>query len=713
MTTIKNTIKDTTKNITKNTMLKVTTQPPIRKKLSVAILSSLVGLGLAACGDKTNFDFDNSPPPVAASPTAAFSPATGGPTTNNLLLNPLTGKLNFPNPADPVTGARNPVRTALNTLDGFSTTTPITTTFGTPLDPASLVIGQSIRVFEVTKLPIGAITGVVRELAPTEITATATGDDNKTLALVPLRPLSPKTTYMVVLTTGANGIKDASGASARTSGSYLLLRGSTDLTTLPATTFPATATQTAAEALTQATQLQGLIGSMEAAATGAGVESSSIILTWSFTTQSTIDVLQEVAARSVAAPIVAAPTGFTTKDIIPSFAGIADIFIGTLSVPYYLSLPSQQNPTAPLTEFWPELLPNISASITIPVIMTVPNATSGQVEPANGWPIVMYQHGITRVRTDALIHGDSFAQAGFASIAIDLPLHGVTDTTSPFHADNSPFPADNELTFDLDLANNDTGVPGPDGNIDSSGTHFLNLRSLLTSRDNIRQGVSNLLTLRRSLGNIAAVNIDTSRVGFVAHSLGGIIGVPYLAVEDSVTPTSLVTTGGGIAQLVNGSATIGPTVRAGLASVGITEDNGLQQFLGATQTILDAADPINFGAIAAAKHPIHMIEVVGDGTDDNLPDQTIPNLVPPLSGTEPLAAIMGLQSVSSTTAGVDGIVRFTQGQHGTLLTPKRGGDGDPDNAGLLDVFTEMHSQIVRFQAAAGAAIQIVDDTDIQ
>lgn len=713
MTTIKGTTKGTTKNITQNAMFKVATQLPTRKKLSIVILSSLVGLGLSACGDKTNFDFKNSPPPVSASPTAAFSPAAGGPTTNNLLLNPLTGKLNFPNPADPVTGARNPVRTALNTLDGFSTTTPITTTFGTPLDPASLVVGQSIRVFEVTKLPIGVITSVVRELGPTEITATAAGDDNKTLALVPLRPLAPKTTYMVVLTTGENGIKDAEGVPARTSGRYLLLRGSTDLTTLPASNFPATATQTATEVLTQATQIQGLIGPMEAAATGAGVESSSIIMSWSFTTQSTIDVLQEVAARSTAVPIVAAPTGFTTKDIIPSLAGIADVYMGTISVPYYLSRPSAQNPTAALTGFWPEPLPNIFTSIAIPVLMTVPNAASGQTVPVNGWPIVMYQHGITRVRTDAIIHGDSFAQAGFASIAIDLPLHGITDTASALHASNTPFPADNELTFDLDLVNNETGAPGPDGNIDSSGTHFLNLSSLLTSRDNIRQGVSNLLTLRRSLGNIAAVSVDTTRVGFVAHSLGGIIGVPYLAVEDIVTPTSLVTTAGGIAQVVINSNSIGPRVKAGLAANGITEGNGLQAFLGATQTILDAADPINFGAIAAAKHPIHMIEVIGDGTEDNLPDQTIPNLIPPLSGTEPLAAIMGLQSVSSTTAGVNGIVRFTQGQHGTLLTPKRGGDDDPDNTDLLDVFTEMHSQIVRFQAASGAAIQIVDDTDIQ
>jgi pimeloyl-ACP methyl ester carboxylesterase len=687
--------------------------PSKQTKLSFIIFSTLLGFGLTACNEKSNYDFDNSPPPVKASPTAAFSPTDGGPTTNNLLINPFTGKINIPNPADPTTGKKNPVRSALNTLDGFSTIAPITTTFGTPLDPTSLTIGSSIRIFRVSKLANGAVTGVLGELNATDITAVATGDDNKTLALLPLKPLSPKTTYMIILTTGANGIKDNTGTPITPAGQYLLLRGNTDLTTLPPSTFAATATQTAAERLTQATQIQALIGTMEAAATAAGVDKSTIALSWSFTTQSITDVLQDLAKNSKAGAIAAVSLKQTTKDISDRLLGLSDVYVGTLEVPYYLTPPSQQNPLAALTEYWPETLPANPETLTIPLIMTIPNAASGHKTPATGWPIAIYQHGITRVRTDDLIHADSLAQAGFATIAIDLPLHGITDISSPLHAANTAFSNDTELTFDLDLIDNTTNAPGPDGNIDPAGTHFINLTSLLTSRDNIRQGVSNLLTLRRSLGNIPGVKIDTNKVGFIAHSLGGFIGVPYLAVEDKVTPTSLITTGGGIAQLVNGSATRGPTLRAGLAAAGLTTEAQQAQFLGAAQTILDAADPMNFAALAASKHPIHMIEVVGDGTDQNLPDQTVPNLVPPLAGTEPMAALMGLQSISSTTANVNGIVRFTQGQHETLLTPKRGGDDKPDNADLLDVFIEMHTQIATFLASSGTLIKVTDDSDIQ
>ena len=679
--------------------------------------------GISACHNGDNNGGANTPPPVAGTPTAAFDPGSGIiPNPNNLLINPQTGKLDIPNPDN------SPTIAALNQLDGFSTSAPITTTFGTAIDPASLSIGGSIHVFEVNTFQ-GAVASVISELTAADITAAATGDGNKTLALVPLKPLKPNTSYMVVLTGGKTGIKDSSGNPMAPSGTYLLLRGTG---TLPQSLFPTP------EALTQAQQLQALIGSMENAAANANppVTKSNIILSWFFTTQSISTVLDNLSSTVGAGTIVAAPvknppgTGatLTTKDFNPALAGIADVYIGTLDVPYYLGVPTAQNPLAPITNFWSEPLPATPTTLTIPLILTIPNAASGQPIPVNGWPIVIYQHGITRQRTDMLIHADSLAAKGFATIAIDLPLHGLTDTSNPLHASNTPF-TETELTFDLDLLNNTTNAPGPDAQIDPSGAHFINLQSLLTSRDNIRQGVVDLLVLRRSLGNIPGVSIDTSRIGFLAHSLGGVVGIPYLAVENQTLPSSLVTTGGGIAQLLNGSAGFGPVIRAGLtaANGGTLSNADLQAFLVAAQTVLDSADPINYGAKAASKHPIHMIEVVGDGTNNNLPDQTIPNTVPqrgqpdpefvppsPLAGTEPLIRVMGLQPVDNTVTapnGVKGIVRFTQGEHGTLLTPSKTG-GTEGNIDLLNVFTEMHTQIAHFMDTEGTEIKITESSII-
>ena len=331
--------------------------------------------------------------------------------------------------------------------------------------------------------------------------------------------------------------------------------------------------------------------------------------------------------------------------------------------------------------------------------MTVPNATSlAATPPAAGWPVVIFQHGITRNREDLLAVADTLADAGFAAIAIDLPLHGVTSTTDPLKAESNPaFGDDVERTFNLDFANNTTGAAGADGSIDSSGTHFINLTSLLTSRDNVRQGVSDLLTLRKSLASITTVPLNISQVGFIGHSLGGIVGTVYLGAETTSTPASLVTTGGGIARLLDASPSFSPIIHAGLANAGLVQGSaGYDLFMANAQTMLDAADPINWGAKAAQTHPLHMIEVVGlNGVGS---DQVIPNRVAlaPLSGTEPLASIMGLKAVAQTTAGSDGIVRFTSGVHGSVLDPTVS----------FDATAEMQLELAAFQVARGTAITV-------
>ena len=99
-----------------------------------------------------------------------------------------------------------------------------------------------------------------------------------------------------------------------------------------------------------------------------------------------------------------------------------------------------------------------------------------------------------------------------------------------------------------------------------------------------------------------------------------------------------------------------------------------------------------------------MIEVVGDGGDTNLPDQVIPNSVAtaPLSGTEPLAALMGLEAIAETTtdaAGVWGIVRFTEGDHGSILSP----------AASAAATVEMQTEMATFMATFGTTIPITND----
>ena len=109
------------------------------------------------------------------------------------------------------------------------------------------------------------------------------------------------------------------------------------------------------------------------------------------------------------------------------------------------------------------------------------------IEPVGGWPVLIFEHGILRNRMDMLAVADSFADSGFMVVAIDLPLHGVTDPTSLLYASGTnplysglslPATGSIERTFDLDVLNNTTGAAGPDGQIDSSGANFINLGSV-------------------------------------------------------------------------------------------------------------------------------------------------------------------------------------------------------------------------------------------
>ncbi len=664
----------------------------ILPKAQILLASLTTAVLLTACGgDKANYDFSQ---PLQSTTQATpphgpvFDPANGKiPSTNDLLFKgSKDGTLNIPNPDN------NPVKAAINELDGFSTTIPFTADFGMSLDQASLKVGDSIHIFEVQKQG-PAVASAIRELSSAEIAAAATGEEGKTLALVPKIPLKESTAYMVVLT---NKIKGKDGKPAQAPAAYTLARSNVPLT---------------GGDFAALEDLRVLINFMEdVAASQDSVAKNEIILSWSFTTQSTTAVLNAVAANAKAGKMLLVPTGKTTHDALPALPGIADIYIGTLDIPYYLETPSASNPRAPRTGHWKgkngaaltryNTTPVATQTLTIPVMMTVPNANSGQSMPEGGWPIVIYQHGITRLRTDVLGYADPMAQAGFAVIAIDLPLHGITDPSNPFHAKNTPFPNDVEPTFDIDFLDNTNNAlkDGGDGIIDSSGENFINLQSLLTSRDNIRQGVSNLLVLRRSLSsisqmpNIPAINAD--KVGFIAHSLGGIIGTTYLGVEDKSMPSSLVTTGASISTILRDSAAYGPIIKGALAAQGVT-GAAYEQFLYASQWAVDSADPVNFAMDAAATHPLHLIKVNGDGTVPNSSTDILSALVDASKAADP---------VNPVSIGKPKLVTFTKGNHSSILDPTRGGN-------FLDVFLEMHSELAKFQASGGTAV-VISNTDI-
>ena len=155
-------------------------------------------------------------------------------------------------------------------------------------------------------------------------------------------------------------------------------------------------------------------------------------------------------------------------------------------------------------------------------------------------------------------------------------------------------------------------------------------------------------------------------------------------------------------------------VAAGLAAAGFNEGGDtFETFLRFAQQIIDDGDPLNYAAAAAANHPIHMISVDGD--------QVVPNNVPagpttsrnhlvtipgPLSGTDPLAAAMGLEVIPvdpgvtvdlrTSATGVRAITVLSTGNHSSILNPME----------VPEATVEIQREIANFMASGGTCLPI-------
>lgn len=712
------------------------------------ILSIFAVMLLAGCegkpADRLQSSIDTTP-----TPSAVFDPSAKAiPFPDNLLFQgKIDGTLNIP-VADPADFSDPKV--AMNTLNGFSTVAPITANFNSPIDSAT--IPGNVRVFEVqTDATKSAITSVDSELLPYNGSSgdfVATVSSQTTLVISPVHPLKEETAYAVVVT---SGLKNTSGVSFLPSAIYSVTKQSASLLT----------SNTLLTSELSSEDLQSLEGLRAATVNNEtqiegnaspAISSGDIILSWVFTTQSIGNVLA-AERSSIASSFDPNPSfipgAFPTGSAFgPSPGSLANIYQGTIDVPYFQAVAGNINDPSPLVSYWKKSDDSpvgssgtpVGVTKTIPVMVSVPTGASLD---GGSIPVVIYQHGITTNRTTMLAIADQMASKGFAVVAIDLPLHGVTgnesDGTQNFHTSN-------ELTFDLDLVTQDSSgaitAATPDGITDSSGRHFIQLASLLTSRDNLRQAVVDLFALTKSIGSMdvngGGADFDASNVYFVGHSLGGIVGVPFLALEPNVKDGLIAMAGGGIPKILDGSATFGPEIASGLAANGVTKGTSdYEAFMGAAQTVVDTVDPINFanglmGNIATTTGPgngaaisgrgLLMYEVVGGSGSPS--DLVIPNTVPdsndtsgtvtaPLAGTEPLATMMGLTQATSSQTGTNlkSIVKFSGGHHGSLLTSQNI-TGNSTVSSSAQVFAEMQSIMGTYINSDGANVTITDSSVI-
>src|ERR1700730_6586358 len=275
------------------------------------------------------------------------------PSSNTALFHPAAGVLPYPTDlyfAGSTDGTLNiqpanalmPNQAAINALDGFSTTAVIRERFGGALNPASFTAASIIIVPVTTDNLTKATTGVLA--APltlgTDFSAglgQEAGVGPTILEIKPLHPLLPSTCLSGGMFLGTN---------CATGTGYLvfLMNGITDASGNPAVPDTDSASIKAAlpscAAITDAT-LHGiclLTGAHLQIALALHLNPANIVLSFSFTTESTVDTLALISATATAPTItVQHPPGFTTAALGLGLPGHADLYVGVLNIPYYSS----------------------------------------------------------------------------------------------------------------------------------------------------------------------------------------------------------------------------------------------------------------------------------------------------------------------------------------------------------------------------------------
>lgn len=711
------------------------------------ILVLLITLGACAPDGDTDLVDSLTDTIETLSPIAFYRPADENnpldvstfPFPNNFSSLPdVDGTLNIPLDPGEDPSFSNP-KVALNSIDGFSNTAPMVTRLSSSVDTATLL--ANIFVYElnnplVSGAGINPTGGFGTELTLTtnpldpagEILVVAQGNSNGTteLILAPMRPLASDTAYVVVL---RNGLTTSTGTPYTRDFIYTMLNSATPLIDGSNNSVTALPDDTA----NQLELLRPAVLSNQTviAASIAGIASTDEIIShWVFKTQTIgfvmaqryTDIQSENPVLTIPAagnPIMADAPGGTA----------AEVHYGTLTLDYFLA-DTTASDFAPLQGYWKDagdkfltLGSNVpvGASKTIPVLISVPKTAHG----GNGWPTIIFQHGITANRTGLLALANTFGQLGYAVVAIDLPLHGIDSADPTFGALAI---AGLERHFDLDIMNNTTRAIGVgDGVFDGSGAHFINLANLLVSRDNVRQSINDLFTLRRALeifGGSGGIDFDPNQLYYIGHSLGGIVGGTFLAYDTNVKHSVLGMAGGGIMKILDGSQTFGPVIAAGLSANGVDKGTAdYESFMIAAQTMIDTIDPINFITNTKAGRGLLLYEIIGGG--GNPADLVVPNSVPdvangdtttvgsPLAGTDPYGFLMlglaGRVTNAQVTAGqitaasnLQAWIRFTEGDHASLLSP----------AASANVTTEIFTEMGTFFASDATVVPLDNSNTI-
>ncbi|HSC68039.1 MAG TPA: Ig-like domain-containing protein [Cellvibrio sp.] len=689
--------------------------------------------------------------------------------------------------------ATDPVRAAVNQLDGFSTSAFFDILISGSVNPASVLASKNVFLVELDSAGKDAlnpanIVGVTGLASYDAIVVSQDAGSNNVIRIRPTKPLKSKTKYLVFIT---DDVKDAAGAALTRSWTYNALRDPTYDTL--STLLPVRSAIIGWETIAS-----GFLSKVSGGQLTTAAAKEKLVLTYTFTTSDPVTPLvamasprAAVAASQIAAGVApsAAVANAVTLDsagLLPTpkkrdlgistltgidfntfssqlAANVGKLYTGYIKLPYYqtaaaglpfgeylkrnwkpdLTLAGALGATVPadvdgsynVTYRYP--FAGKTGDESVPLQVTLPQdnwvpgyagvATCGQIYAATGYPTVIYVHGITLDRSSVLALGHTLASQCVATVAIDLPVHGVAANSAFVNVLNVeksksiPFAtlyganAPHERHFNVAGSG---GAPAPmnfdnPGPTDGSGAQFINLAYLINTRDNNRQAVMDLLNLNASLAGVnteilksLTTGLDLKRVYVVGVSLGGILGSVFTTVNQiaiandtkvglpsNLNPIKgLITSAAGtqVAQVLVNSATFAPVINNGLAASGVNVGtSNYERFLYTAQSAMDSGDPVSFmQTLAGLGVPVLVQQINGD--------LVIPNgsASAPLMGTEALASLVGTTQLGSGSTQLGrGYVKHTAGAHTSLLRPE---------VSAPQVTAELQTQVVSFVLKNGA-----------
>ena len=370
--------------------------------------------------------------------------------------------------------------------------------------------------------------------------------------------------------------------------------------------------------------------------------------------------------------------------LVQPCSSIGDVVGGVLVAPQYqVDTANAFDATKPIPGPWANpLAPAAVKDEQIPVLAFVPAGTP----PIDGWPTVVFGHGLGSSKESTFVISPQLARAGYITVAIDFVAHGARAK---------------QVTADAALAC--TGTPSATLSPQCFAP-FLS-PNLAGTRDNIRQSVLDVLRLVAALkacdndGCDAAVptfSVDPTKLEYAGISLGGIMGSVITAMSPDLKASVLNVAGAGWADIFEntGSLAIQCSLVNGLIDAGVLVGDksnatlttglcttpawkaqaGYRQFSAIARWVLDPADPANFNTRLAAKKFL-LQEVIGDTVVPNLATDRLGALTATTVQDADVATSAGpaASAAITTMPGVKKWLKYTD-------VPANTGVGFPGNA---------------------------------